>query len=498
MGKKLKILMVSSEMAPYAKTGGLADVTSSLSMNLKKQGHDVRVVIPFYKKVKKVQTNANVVLESMCVTMGLGEEWCRVLETKSGDVPVFFIEHDNFFDRWGLYHDEWMRDYDDNPRRFSFFCRAALQLCLDTQFAPDIVHSNDWQTAPSSAYIKTWFWNNHLLGNTASVLTIHNVAYQGVYPADHYDYMGLGKHCFHEKAFESWRSVNFLKGGIYYSDMINTVSPGHAKEIITPFQGFGLAPYLTDKKDRFIGILNGVDYTQWSPDKDNLIPANYSLRSMKGKKTCKKELQKSMGLEQKEDAMIIGAIGRFVEQKGFHLIKASIERILNDMVVQFVVLGQGEQDQESFFWDLPSRFKGRAGSYIGFSNELAHLIEAGSDCFCMPSLFEPCGLNQLYSLRYGTLPIVHATGGLEDTIEQYDEKTGLGTGFKFWKPTPESLYYTVGWAVSTYYDRPHHFKTMVRNAMKKDFSWKKTVKEYENCYYKAIEVKKGYDNEFIR
>ncbi len=497
MGHKLNVLIVSSEMAPFAKTGGLADVTASLSVHLQQRGHDVRVVMPLYRSVRNSNPEMSITLHSMGVAMGEGEEWCRVKETKiESDVRVFFVEHDLYFDRWGLYHDEWMNDYDDNPRRFAFLCRAALQLALDTGFSPDIVHSNDWQTAPTAAYLKTWFWNDPLLGKSASVLTIHNIAYQGVYPGHHYRYMGLGSQCFHDKGFESWGQVNFLKGGIFYSDMVNTVSPGHAKEITTPFQGFGLAPYLSDKADRFIGILNGVDYSQWSPEKDIWIPAKYNRRSQKGKIVCKKELQKRMNLEENENILLIGTVGRFVEQKGFHLIKESIEKILDDMVVQFVILGQGEYDQETFFRALPARFPGRAGSYIGFSNELAHLIEAGADFFCMPSLFEPCGLNQLYSMRYGTLPIVRATGGLDDTVEQYDEKTGEGTGFKFWKPTSESLYYTIGWAVSTWYDRPHHIKKMMKTAMKKDFSWKNAIPQYESFYRKAIEVKREYDGQF--
>jgi starch synthase len=494
-GKKgLNILVVASEVYPFAKVGGLADVVGSLCAALRSFGHDVRIVMPRHRCVDLASVNARCVLAPMGVWMGDGEEWCAVHEAQgSGGVPVYFIEHQAYFDREGLYHDNAMSDYDDNPRRYGFLSRAALQLCKDIGFRPDIVHAHDWQTALTPAYLKLWHWNDRLLGGAASVLTIHNIAHQGIYPNSHMGYLGLGWHNFTEDKFESYDRINFLKGGIHFADGITTVSPTYAREITTPFGGFGLAPYLSSRGTDFRGITNGIDYDVWNPQTDPLIPAHYSAESTAGKKECKRQLQTAFDLHGDEKVALIGVVGRFVEQKGFGLIARTIERIRRDMIVQFVILGSGEGHYESYFGDLPRRYGGSIGSYIGFDNRRAHLIEAGCDFFLMPSLFEPCGLTQMYSQRYGTLPIVRATGGLDDTVDQYDESTGGGTGFKFWDATEDALYYTVGWAVSTFYDRPHHIEGMVRRGMERDFSWQHQTHEYEITYHQAIARKKKWD-----
>ncbi|MBN1309496.1 MAG: glycogen synthase GlgA [Chitinispirillaceae bacterium] len=493
-GVGLNILIVASEVEPFAKVGGLADVVSALCSALKSFGHDVRIVMPRYGGIDLKQHDARIALEPMGVWMGDVEEWCSVYRAAgAGDIPVSLIEHRRYFDREGLYHDAAMHDYDDNPRRFGFLSRAALQLCKDTGFKPAVVHAHDWQTALVPAYLKLWHWNDRLLGNTASVLTIHNVAYQGVYPKSHLPYLGLGWHNFTSDKFESYDRISFLKGGIYYADCITTVSPTHAREITTPSGGFGLAPYLSARGSCFKGIINGIDYSVWNPQTDPLIPVRFSADSLDGKRACKRHLQAKFDLQQHDHVALIGVIGRFVVQKGFELIARSLERIMQNMVVQFVILGSGERHFESYFRDLPRRYGGRIGSFIGFDNQRAHLIEAGCDFFLMPSLFEPCGLTQMYSQHYGTLPIVRATGGLDDTVEQYNESTGKGTGFKFWDPTEEALYYTVGWAVSTWYDRPHHIRAMIRKAMKRDFSWQHQAREYEAVYRQAIARKKEWD-----
>jgi starch synthase len=492
------ILFISSELTPFAKTGGLADVTASLAAELAKKGHDVRVVIPLYDSVKQRALKRKVVLGAMGVEMGTGTEWCSVHDLKiSGGARAVFIEYDAYFARSGLYHDDSMNDYQDNPRRFGFLCRAALQYCIDCGFKPDIVHAHDWQAALVPAYIKLWFWNNPVLAGAASVLSIHNIAYQGAYPASHYQYLGLGKESFTEKRFESFGAVNFMKGGIYFTDVVNTVSPTHAKEILKPYGGFGLSPFLSDKGDKFTGILNGVDYSIWSPQTDPHLPEQYTSSSLKGKAICKQKLREEFKLDTEGNVCLIATIGRFVLQKGFHLVREAIGDILDTMVVQFVILGDGDNSMEEYFEKLAQMYPGQAGSFIGYNAELAHRVEAGADFFLMPSLYEPCGLNQMYSLKYGTLPIVHATGGLDDTVEQYNESTGDGTGFKFEDATAGALYDTVGWAVSTYYDRPHHIKKMINRAMNSDFSWSKSVEAYENLYEKAIVVKKGYDRSFL-
>jgi len=493
----LKVLMVASEMVPFVKAGGLGDIVGSLSLELNKLGHDVRVVIPKYAFINYHGCTLKSVLPSCGVWMGGICEWCSIQSmTTDLGVTVYVVEHHHYFGRQGLYHDDAMNDYVDNPRRFAFLSRAALQLCIDIKFKPDIIHANDWQTALAPAYCKTWHWDDPVLGKTASVLTLHNIAYQGVYPLDNWAYMGFDKKHFSADAFESYGRINMLKGGIHFADVVNTVSPTYARETTTPYGGFGLAPYLSNKGDNYYGILNGVDYSIWSPTNDNLIPAQFSRKDLFGKTQCKRALQKEFLLPEDNHIAVIGAIGRFVDQKGFDLIASCIETILSTMHVQFVILGSGDSGLSRYFGDLPRRFPGKAGSFIGFNNKLAHLIEAGCDFFLMPSKYEPCGLNQIYSQSYGTLPIVRATGGLDDTVVNYNEATGDGTGFKFWDISAKSLYYTVGWAISTYYDRKPHMAKLIKNAMQQDFSWSKSALEYVKLYEKAMENKKEYDGKY--
>ncbi len=497
MKKKLNILMAAAECIPFAKTGGLADVVGSLPIALKKLGHDVRIVMPKYSFIDCEKFNILPYIKIMGVWMGNALEWCIVHKTIiNDDIPVYFIEFNLYFERSGIYHDENFNDYLDNPRRFGFLSRAALQLCHEIDFKPDIVHSNDWQTALIPAYLKIWHWNDPLLGSSASVLTIHNIAYQGIYPKSHYEYLGLREENFTQEKFECFGAVNFLKGGIYYADALNTVSPTYARETKSPDGGNGLAPYLNNRGSDYCGILNGVDYLKWDPEIDPYTSKNYSINDLSGKAICKRELQNEMKLEENTDIPIFGVISRFVLQKGLHLLAESIVKIIENMVVQFVILGTGDKNLEKFFRDMAIRYPGNVGVYIGYNNELAHLIEAGSDFFLMPSIYEPCGLNQIYSLKYGTLPVVRATGGLEDTVDNYNEETGEGTGFKFYEASSHAVYYTVGWAVSTYYDRKEHMKKMIKSAMSRHFSWNDSTAEYVKLYYKAIKNKKEYDNKF--
>lgn len=491
MSKKLNILMVASECVPFAKSGGLADVVGALPVALKELGHEVIVVLPKYRSIDVGKFNIKP-FQSMGVWMGDGQEWCAVYNTTTPDgVTVYFIESHKYFDRPGLYHDAENRDYGDNPRRFGFLTRASLQLCIDIQFKADIVHAHDWQTALASAYLKIWHWDDPVLGKAAGFLTIHNIGYQGVYGVEHYEYLGLQWDNLTSDKFEDHGRINFLKGGIQYADMVNTVSPKYALETRTPEIAHGMAPYLNDKAQNYIGILNGVDYQQWDPASDKLIPANYTPENLEGKKICKRELQNRLLLLEDDHIPIIGVISRLASQKGLDLLAHTIENILGNMHVQFALLGSGDKNLERYFGHLPVRYPGRVGCYIGYDNQLAHWIEAGADMFLMPSRYEPCGLNQIYSLKYGTLPIVRATGGLDDTVEQYEEANGSGTGFKFYEPSAHAIFYTVGWAVSTYYDRREHWKKMVQNAMRKNFSWEKSALEYEKAYYQAIANKQA-------
>jgi starch synthase len=489
MSNPMKIVFIGSECVPYAKTGGLADVVGALPGFLKKMGHEVIIIMPLYRIIDRNKFQINPFLAPIGVWMGGKAEWCAVHKTTNEDgVEVYFIEFDQYFDRDGLYHDAEYNDYLDNPRRFAFLSQAALQLCKDIRFRPDIIHAHDWQTALACAYQKIWHWNDANLGSAASLLTIHNVGYQGKYPVDHYSYTGLQLSNYTPDKFEDNGGMNCLKGGIQYADIVTTVSPTYARETRSPEGGQGMAPYLNDLGDRYVGILNGVDYSAWNPETDLLIPANYSVDNLKGKSHCKNKLQERLNLEINENVPLFGVVSRFAEQKGLDLLAGAIEDILRNMEVQFAILGSGDKDLEGFFEDLPNQYPGRVGSHIGYQNELAHWIEAGSDFFVMPSRYEPCGLNQIYSLKYGTLPIVRATGGLDDTVDQYNEINGEGTGFKFWEISSHAVYYAIGWAVSTYFDKPLHILEMQKSGMKKNFSWEKSTVAYVEAYQLAKEI----------
>lgn len=480
--RRLKIVITASEMAPFAKTGGLADVVGALPKALAARGHEVIVVMPKYASVK-----ADMALfhSPMGVWMGGAQEWCSVHMAMYEGIPVYFIEHNNYFGRKGLYNDENMNEYGDNPKRFSFLSRAAIQLCQDLGYSPDIFHCNDWQTAMIPAYLKTWNFEGTSVENSASVLTIHNMAYQGMYDPSNMGYMGINSRYFTFDKFEHNGRVNMLKGGIYFADAVNTVSPTYAREVVSGM-GYGMDGQLLAKGERFFGILNGADYSIWNPETDSKIPANYSSDDMRGKWICKGRLQEAMGLENDYTAPVFGVVGRFTSQKGYNLVAEAAERIISSTSAQIAIVGNGDNDLEGHFSWLAAKYPGRLGCYIGFNDKLAHLVEAGSDFFLMPSLFEPCGLNQIYSLKYGTLPIVRNTGGLSDTVDNFDERTMSGNGFKFDDFTPDALAGTMFWALRIYRQRPDAMEVLRRNAMKSDFSWDRSAAAYEAMYIKAL------------
>jgi starch synthase len=488
---QLKVLMVASECAPFAKTGGLGDMVAGLSKALEDAGHDVRICVPLYASVDRVRWGLTFE-KNACVHMGGGEEnWIGVHTGHlDGGVKVWFVEYQRFFGRRGIY-DENNREYDDNAFRFGLLSKAAMQICKDAGWIPDVVHVHDWPTAVAAAMLKTWDRFMSPLSHTASVLTIHNIGYQGVYHAGVMNYLGVGWEHFTGDKFEDHGKINLLKAGVHFADAITTVSPTHAKEVLTPAGGKGLAPYLNNRATDFCGILNGCDYEHWNPAADSLIPSQYTPDDLSGKAICKAALQERYGLEINSRTPLFGIVSRFAPQKGFSLLMDALPRVLNTMVVQLVVLGNGNHQTEDFFNWLGRNYPGRVGVYIGFNVELSHLIEAGSDFFLMPSRYEPCGLNQMYSLKYGTLPIVHATGGLDDTVQNYDEKTGAGTGFKFWADTSAALYNTIGWANATWYDRPRHIAKLREQAMAQDFSWIKSAARYVEVYQRAIAKRRG-------
>lgn len=491
MNARLKIVMVASECFPFAKVGGLGDVVGGLARALHAAGHDVRIVLPKYAAIDQGRFGLRPSVSPLGVWMGDREEWCAAWVANYGGIPVYFIEHEGYFGRPGLYNDADFREYNDNGRRFGFFTRAALELCRAIGFAPDIVHAHDWQAALAPAYLKLWHWDDPLLGRAASVLTIHNLAHKGNFPAGDYPYLGLQWANFHSDLFEEFGGICFLKGGVAYADLLTTVSPTYARETRTPYGADGFAPYLARKGDSYLGIVNGVDYDQWHPAHDPYLPAHFAPGNLLGKAAVKTALQRRLDLEAHPRVPLVGVVSRLVPQKGLDLLAASIEDMVRDMRVQFAILGTGEKGLEWYFGPLPGRYPGRVGSYIGYSEELAHWIVAGADFLLMPSYFEPCGLNQIYALKYGTLPIVRATGGLDDTVRQYDERTGEGTGFKFVSPTPRAVYDVIGWAVSTYYDRQPHLGAMIGTAMGQDFSWAHQVEAYEGAYAQAITTKQA-------
>ena len=500
----MNIIFIASEAVPFAKTGGLADVVSSLAAYLHSNGHNVKIAIPYYKSIKdktgdaKGNFKVKPVLNSFCVHMGNAQEqWCGLFETKGlGNVPVWLIECDIFFNRDGIYHDKDYNDFLDNPSRYAFLSNAALRACIDTGFSPDIIHAHDWQTALSLAYTKTWYWDNPIVGRAATALTVHNAQYQGTYGKEHFNYMGFGWHHWTSDKFEDNGHMNMLKAGIHFAEVVNTVSPTHAIEISSPYSEFGLAPYFSAKGDNFCGVLNGVDYTEWNPEKDPHVASKFSSSDLSGKKLCKKDLQNRFCLREDDSIPIIGIVARMASQKGYDLLTGVLERIIHDCEVQFAVLGSGVKGLEGYFGWLPAAYSGKIGSYIGYNEELAHIVEAGSDMFLMPSRFEPCGLNQMYSLKYGTLPIVRKVGGLADSVENYNPDTGCGTGFVFYDATPEAIYGTIMWAVDTWYNNKEHFIAMQKRAMEVDFSWDVAGKHYMDLYSKAIETREKYNQSF--
>lgn len=488
MPESLKILFVASECVPFAKSGGLGDVAGTLPAFLKKSGHDIRVVIPLYSFIDTKKFCIVKTVSNMSVHLGSEDILCNVhSSTLYGNVPVYFIEYEPYFGLPDIYHDKDFKDYPDNPKRFTLLSKAALQLCHAIKFKPDVVHANDWHTAILPALLKRLYINDTLFSKTASVLTIHNLAYQGRYSRYFYDFTGLSYNDFTPDKFEDYNAINFLKGGIYFADMVNTVSKGYAAETRTAEGGHGLDNYLNMKGGNYIGILNGVDYSRWDPGSDTLIPFHYTPENMSGKSGCKKMLQKKLGLKQYSKTPVIGIVSRFAEQKGLYILSECIEYIISNANVQFAILGAGDKKLEEYFGNLHLRYPGKIGSFIGYNNELAHMIEAGSDLFLMPSLYEPCGLNQIYSLKYGTIPIVRATGGLNDTIDNYNKDLDEGTGFKFTGANVEALYNTVLYALETYHLNKPHFKKLIERAMKQHFSWEESSGEYVELYRKAID-----------
>ncbi len=481
----MKILMATSEAVPFAKTGGLADAVSALSISLAEMGHDVRLVMPRYYGIPK--TSLRPIDGPLGVPTGWGEQWCALYEASlsGGKVPVYFVDHEEYFGRDGVYGTAAEPDFADNPKRFGFLSRAVFQVCRKLNWFPDILHAHDWPTAAVPVFLR-YGERNRDFEACSSVLTIHNLGYQGAYPKDFFPYLGLPQELFRTAGFDDWDRMNFLKAGLFAADKLTTVSPTYAEETKTREYGFRLEGVLQARAADYLGILNGVDYREWNPRTDAKLPKTYDETSvLEGKAEAKLALQKRFDLPQDPDVPVIGMVTRLTSQKGVGEVfgpgYGSAYGICSDFRVQFVLLGSGEKWCENELRSLSSRLPNFRAK-IGYDEGISHLIEAGSDFFLMPSRYEPCGLNQLYSLAYGTPPIVRRTGGLADTVENYDETTGLGTGFVFDELTPRSVYDTVGWAVWAYYNRRDQVDQMRRRGMVQDFSWTRSAARYAALY----------------
>jgi len=465
-----KVLMIASEAAPFAKSGGLADVLGALPAALRRQGVEASVVLPKYRGVHPAGIEK--IWDDLPVWINNFEHHTAIWLLRRDQVNFYFVDAPWFFDRDGFYA-SYGNDYGDNHLRFAVFSLAALSIARQIEH-PDVIHSHDWQAALAPIYARTWFPADPALSHVKHVFTIHNLGYQGRFAGERRHELGIDDRTFTPEGVEYFGDLNLMKGGIVAADAVTTVSPTYAREIQTAEHGFGLDGLLRARASVLSGILNGVDYNDWNPATDKLLPANYDLANLGGKAICRRALLEEMGFGPEVwDRPVIGVVSRFAEQKGFDLLQPIGDAVVAEGVT-LIALGNGEPHQEWIFHNLSERHHGNVRVWHGYNNRLAHLIEAGADMFLMPSRYEPCGLNQIYSLKYGTPPIVRATGGLEDTIDE-------STGFKFGEYSPEALLHTIRWALVNWRDREGWLQRM-RLGMGKDYSWDRSAGEYAALY----------------
>ncbi|MGD9140187.1 MAG: glycogen synthase GlgA [bacterium] len=493
MEGKLSVLMVAAEVHPFAKVGGLADVMGALPRALADAGHDVKIALPYYKKIKdgdfkvgpvKAAGEFDIPMGDVTVTAG-----ARSTKLPDSRVEVLLIESDRYFGRDGVYSNAATGEgFSDNAERFIFFSKAALRLARIMDYRPDIVHCHDHQTGFIPAWLRDRPDSETFFKQTGIVYTIHNLAYQGVFPRKTGYIAGFSEHMmkpmggieFHDK-------VNMMKAGIIYSDTITTVSPTYAEEIQTPEFGYGLEGVLKSRARDLVGILNGADYSVWNPETDRLIPYRYSTRDLTGKRLCRNHLSERLGLKVADGVPLVGMISRLVDQKGFDLVAEAFDRLL-ELDIGVVILGTGDKKYHDLLSSRAERYPDRVSVNIAFDEELAHLIEAGSDMFLMPSKYEPCGLNQMYSMKYGTVPVVRKTGGLADSVMDFDASPD-STGFAFDDYSSKALLDAVRRAREVFRDGKA-WNELVLRAMKRDFSWKQQAKEYAGTYAATLKKRK--------
>lgn len=479
----MQIVFAASEAVPFVKTGGLADVMGALPQQIAKLGHDVTVYLPLYAAVRPHLTGAlDYAARSITIPFPHGNRFAGIVDggIRNG-VKLYFVDSPEMFDRAGVYGNNG-DSYGDNAERFGLFCRAVLE-ATKLLGVPDVFHVHDWQAALLPVLLRTVYSADPMLKNCATVLTMHNAGYQGWFPPSTTDQLLLPWEIFTYDKLEHYNTFNFLKGGIVYADLLTTVSPTYAVEIQTPEFGSGLDGALRQRSADLRGILNGVDYSEWDPAADGNLAAHYSPKDLSGKRECRKDLLHAFGLEVPDQTPVIGICSRFASQKGFDLLEQIAGR-LAERDVAVVALGTGEPYYEKFFRDFAFANAGRFAVQIRYDDAMAHKIEAGADVFLMPSRFEPCGLNQMYSLKYGTVPVVRAVGGLADTVEEWNPGLKTGTGFRFESYEAQSLLDAIDRALVAFYDK-QQWSQLVQNGMAQDFSWGKPAREYAAAYEDA-------------
>ena len=483
----MHIVFAASECVPFSKTGGLADVVGSLPRALAALGHQVSVYVPRYRQTKL--SDPQTVVRSITIPFDDKYRFCSVV-TAGANTPAgvrfYFVDYPPFFDREALYGSA-AGDYPDNAERFALFSRAVLE-ASKVLGVPQVFHCHDWQSALVPVMLRTLYAEDPAFRDVATVFTIHNMGYQGLFPPDTLPLLMLPWELLAMSKMEFFGQVNFLKGALTYSDFITTVSKKYSHEIQTAEYGFGLEGVLHDRASTVTGILNGVDYDEWSPQTDKFTVAKFSPQDLAGKAKCKQDLLAAFGVKNADAKLpVIGIVSRFAAQKGFDLIAQIADRLAREEMI-IVALGAGDKTYEEMFLRLNKQFPNKIAVKVAYDNAIAHKIEAGADMFLMPSRYEPCGLNQIYSLKYGTVPIVRATGGLDETIDAWDPRTGKGTGFKFNEYSGESLLLTIKEALRVFHDQPSWLKLM-KNGMAKDFSWNASAKDYLKVYEKMRQLK---------
>jgi starch synthase len=485
----MHVAFAASECVPFSKTGGLADVVGALPRALAALGHQVSVYVPRYRQTKL--NDPQTVVRSITIPFDDKYRFCSVVAAgASAGVRFYFVEYPQYFDREALYGSP-AGDYPDNAERFAMFSRAVLE-ASKILGVPHVFHCHDWQSALVPVMLRTLYAEDPAFREVATVFTIHNMGYQGLFPPDTLPLLMLPWELLTISKMEFFGQVNFLKGALVLSDYVTTVSKKYSQEIQTTEYGFGLEGVLRQRAATVTGILNGVDYDEWSPQTDKFAMAKYSAQDLSGKLQCKHDLLHAFGVTNADSRVpVIGIVSRFAAQKGFDLIAQIMDRLAREEMI-VVALGAGDRTYEEMFQRLNKQFPNKIATKVAYDNAIAHKIEAGADMFLMPSRYEPCGLNQIYSLKYGTVPIVRATGGLDDTIEPWDARTGRGTGFKFSDYTGEALLATIKQALLAYQD-PSSWQTLMRNGMSRDFSWGASAREYGKIYERARQVRASAD-----